>query len=155
MWDLQQFKEALMAQPGKTIKENIGMKGTEGFTLLEVLLAVSIFALGILAVASMQLTSIRGNAFGNEMTTATFLAQAQLERMKSVADVSTLATGGDANSIDENENSGVSGAIYNRSWTVAAGPSTESRQVTVAVNWSSGLGNHNVTLRTITRGNGE
>ena len=131
------------------------MKGTEGFTLLEILIAVSIFALGILAVASMQLTSIRGNAFGNEMTTATFLAQAQLERMKSVADVSTLATGGDANPIDGNENSGVSAAIYNRSWTVAAGPSADSRQVTVAVNWSTGLGNHNVTLRTITRGNGE
>jgi type IV pilus assembly protein PilV len=131
------------------------MKRSEGFTLLEVLVAVSIFAIGILAVASMQLTSIQGNAFGNEMTAATFLAQAQVERMKSVADVSTLATGGDANPIDENENSGVGGAIYNRSWTVAAGPSADSRQVTVTVNWSSGMGNHMVNLRTITRGNGE
>jgi type IV pilus assembly protein PilV len=144
-----------MEQPGWTIKEKIGMKGREGFTLLEVLVAVTIFAIGILAVASMQLTSIQGNAFGNEMTTATFLAQAQLERMKSVADVSTLATGGDASPIDENENSGVSGAIYNRSWTVAAGPSADSRQVSVTVNWRSGMGDHLVTLRTITRGNGE
>ena len=131
------------------------MKRTDGFTLLEVLIAVSIFALGILAVASMQLTSIKGNAFGNEMTAATFLAQAQLERMKSVADVSTLATGGDANPIDENENSPAGGAIYNRIWTVAAGPSAGSRQITVTVNWSSGLGAHSVILRTITRGNGE
>lgn len=131
------------------------MKRSEGFTLLEVLVAVSIFAIGILAVASMQLTSIQGNAFGNEMTAATFLAQAQLERMKSVADVTTLATDGDPNPIDENENSPATGALYNRSWTVAAGPSTGSRQVTVTVNWSAGLGNHNVTLRTITRGNGE
>jgi len=136
------------------------MKGREGFTLLEVLIAVTIFAIGILAVASMQLTSIQGNAFGNEMTTATFLAQAflaqaQLERMKSVADVSSLATGGDASPIDENEISGVSGAIYNRSWTVAAGPSADSRQVSVTVNWRSGMGNHQVILRTITRGNGE
>jgi type IV pilus modification protein PilV len=137
------------------IKEQKRMKRTEGFTLLEVLVAVSIFAIGVLAVASMQLTSIQGNAFGNEMTTATFLAQAQVERMKSVADVSTLATGGDANPIDENENSGVGGANYNRSWTVAAGPSADSRQITVAVNWSSQMGNHSVTLRTITRGNGE
>jgi type IV pilus assembly protein PilV len=137
------------------IREQIQMKGREGFTLLEVLIAVSIFAIGILAVASMQLTSIQGNAFGNEMTTATFLAQAQLERMKSVADVSTLATGGDANPIDENEIPLVGGAIYNRSWTVSAGPSAESRQITVTVNWSSGMGNHLVTLRTITRGNGE
>ena len=135
------------------------MKGREGFTLLEVLIAVSIFAIGILAVASMQLTSIQGNAFGNEMTTATFLAQAQLERMKSVSDVSTdlpIGTFADSlNPMDENENSGVGGAIYNRSWTVAAGPSADSRQVTVTVNWRSGMGNHLVTLRTITRGNGE
>ena len=145
-----------MEQPGKTIREQIQMKGREGFTLLEVLIAVSIFAIGILAVASMQLTSIQGNAFGNEMTAATFLAQAQLERMKSVADVSTLVTNVDPdNPMDENEDSGVAGAIYNRSWTVAAGPSADSRQVTVTVNWSSGMGNHAVTLRTITRGNGE
>lgn len=135
------------------------MKGREGFTLLEVLIAVTIFAIGILAVASMQLTSIQGNAFGNEMTTATFLAQAQLERMKSVADVSIdlpIGTFQDSlNPMDENENSGVGGAIYNRSWTVAAGPSADSRQVSVAVNWRSGMGNHQVILRTITRGNGE
>jgi len=135
------------------------MKGREGFTLLEVLIAVTIFAIGILAVASMQLTSIQGNAFGNEMTTATFLAQAQLERMKSVADVSIdlpIGTFQDSlNPMDENENSGVGGAIYNRSWTVAAGPSADSRQVSVTVNWRSGMGNHQVILRTITRGNGE
>jgi type IV pilus assembly protein PilV len=125
------------------------MKGREGFTLLEVLVAVTIFAIGILAVASMQLTSIQGNAF----------AQAQLERLKSVADVSTDLpigiTADPLNPMDENENSGVGGAIYNRSWTVAAGPSTGSRQVTVTINWRSGMGSHLVTLRTITRGNGE
>ena len=131
------------------------MRRSEGFTLLEVLVAVSIFALGILAVASMQFTSIRGNAFGNEMTAATFLAQAQLERMKSVADVTTLATGGDPNPVDENENSPATGALYNRTWTVDPGPSAGSRQITVTVNWSSGLGDHTVTLRTTTRGNGE
>jgi len=135
------------------------MKGREGFTLLEVLVAVTIFAIGILAVASMQLTSIQGNAFGNEMTTATFLAQAQLERLKSVADVSSDLpigiTADPLNPMDENENSGVSGAIYNRSWTVATGPSADSRQVSVTVNWRSGMGSHQVILRTITRGNGE
>jgi type IV pilus assembly protein PilV len=141
------------------------MKDTDGFTLLEVLIAVSIFAVGLLAVASMQLTSIQGNAFGNEMTTATFLAQAQLEWLKS----QSLDENGpldptpdmgfpqppfvDANNpMDAN---GTPGGIYNRSWEVLAGPSGDSRRIAVTVAWSSGMGSHSVTLRTITRGGGE
>jgi prepilin-type N-terminal cleavage/methylation domain-containing protein len=127
------------------------MLRTDGFSLLEVLVAISIFAIGILAVASMQLTSIQGNAFGNEMTAATFLAQAKLEELKSVSDVTTLADGAD--NIDV---TGAAGGIFNRAWTVVdPAPTSARRRVTVTVTWSSGMGDHIVILRTITRGNGE
>jgi type IV pilus assembly protein PilV len=41
------------------------LKTENGFTILEVLIAVSVLAIGILAVASMQISAIRGNAFAS------------------------------------------------------------------------------------------
>lgn len=43
----------------------------EGFTLLEVLVALVIFAVGILGVYTMQISSIRGNSKGRQVSEAT------------------------------------------------------------------------------------
>jgi len=128
------------------------MMRSDGFTLLEVMFATTILAIGMLALATMQLNAIRANAFGNEMTVATCLAQTQIERMKCVHDVTTLCSGGEAGPIDLKENPG---GIFNRFWTVEAGPTADSRSVTVTVAWSSGLGDHRIKLETMTRGSGE
>jgi type IV pilus assembly protein PilV len=50
-----------------------------GFSLLELAIALFILAVGLLAMAKMQISSIQGNAFGGRMTTAVALAQAQME----------------------------------------------------------------------------
>ena len=52
-----------------------------GFTLIEVLVAVSILAFGILAVGSMQVSSIRQNAHANQVTDASVLARDRMERL--------------------------------------------------------------------------
>ena len=52
-----------------------------GFTLIEVLVAVSILAFGILAVGSMQVTSIRQNAHADQVTDASVLARDRMERL--------------------------------------------------------------------------
>ncbi len=51
----------------------------KGFTLLEVLIAVAIFAIGLLAVASMQTNATAGNSFAQRHTAATAVAQGALE----------------------------------------------------------------------------
>lgn len=53
--------------------------GEKGFTLLEVIIAISILTFGLLAVASMQLTAIRGNYNASNITEATTVAQDRLE----------------------------------------------------------------------------
>jgi len=115
---------------------------TKGFTLLEVLVAIVIFAIGFLAVASMQVSAIHGNSFGNEVTQATFLAQDKLEQLKNSADITTEPNGNDTQ------------GIFNRSWQIGA-PTGNARLVTAAVAWTQRQNNHNVVLTTITRGNGE
>jgi type IV pilus assembly protein PilV len=53
--------------------------GEKGFTLLEVIVAISILTFGLLAVASMQMTAIRGNYNASNITEATTVAQDRLE----------------------------------------------------------------------------
>jgi type II secretion system protein I len=50
-----------------------------GFTLIEVMIAMAIFAIGILAVFSMQITAINQNAAARMQTEATAIAAQQLE----------------------------------------------------------------------------
>ena len=44
--------------------------GQQGFSLIEVMVAITIFAIGLLAVVTMQLTAIKGNSYSRRMTEA-------------------------------------------------------------------------------------
>ncbi|MBW1981383.1 MAG: prepilin-type N-terminal cleavage/methylation domain-containing protein [Deltaproteobacteria bacterium] len=127
------------------------MSAKSGFTLLEVLTAVSILAVGILAVASMQVSAIQENSFSNETTVCTYLAQAKLEELKSVADVADL-TDGSESGLDA---TGAAGGSFDRFWTVRPGPTASTRLLEVNVSWTAAGRTHSVVLRALTRGNGE
>ncbi len=65
-----------------------------GFSLLEVLVAMAIFAIGILAVYSMQFTAIRGNATARGVTENITLASGKVEELMALAyDHSDLSVG--------------------------------------------------------------
>jgi type IV pilus modification protein PilV len=53
----------------------------QGFTLLEVIVAISLLTFGLLAVASMQVAAMKGNASSWEVKEATNLAVDQMERL--------------------------------------------------------------------------
>lgn len=55
--------------------------GERGFTLIEILVAITIFAVGMLAVASMQISGIQGNATANVLTGASTWAADRIERL--------------------------------------------------------------------------
>jgi type IV pilus assembly protein PilV len=57
--------------------------GKNGFTLLELLVAVSLLAIGLLAVVTMQTVAMNANMVSNRLTVATTLAQQVAEDMLS------------------------------------------------------------------------
>lgn len=67
-----------------------------GFTLIEVLIAVVIFSVGLLSVASLQIVARKANYEAVQRTTASHLAQAMLERMRANRPaLATYSSGGE------------------------------------------------------------
>ncbi len=62
----------------------------KGFTLVEVLVALTILVIGLLGVAMMQIATISGNTFSREMAVATELGQDLLEKLNSATYTSLI-----------------------------------------------------------------
>jgi prepilin-type N-terminal cleavage/methylation domain-containing protein len=57
----------------------------DGFTVIEVLIAIMIFSVALLALAQLQVVTIGGNSFADKMTAATVLAQDKIEELRALA----------------------------------------------------------------------
>ena len=64
----------MIKQPQSNLNDN-------GFTLIEMLIAISIFALGFLAVASMQISAGKNNRTASETTAAISIASDRMEQL--------------------------------------------------------------------------
>ena len=113
------------------------LKDARGFTLLEVMITLVIFAIGLLGLAGLQVMAIKGNSFGQQMTAASTLAQNRLEVMRQI----TGALSSDSDTvIDQN------GITYTRTWTVTPNtPQTNMNTVLINVVWTGPT----ETLRTV------
>ena len=107
------------------------MKEQNGFTLLEVIIALFIFSFGLLAVASMQMTSIKGNYFSGTLTEATNWAADQMETLMSLpyADIDSAAE--DETDVSDPDD------IYSITWSVADDATTNNtKTITITVAWT-------------------
>jgi len=73
----------------------------EGFTLIEVIIALGVLSIGMLSVMVMQVTGIRGNATANTITTESNWASDRVEQL--------LALDYDDALLDDGDNDGVPG----------------------------------------------
>jgi Tfp pilus assembly protein PilV len=132
------------------MKVNNGRKlsliNKNGYMLIEALIAIAIFSVGFMAVATLVFSSSRNNINGNILTQANMFAREKMEELKSKTDLTEL----DAPAAPETV-----GSIFTRNWT-ASDPLTfgTSREIQVTVSWVSKGQNQSVVMKTITKGRG-
>jgi prepilin-type N-terminal cleavage/methylation domain-containing protein len=113
-----------------------------GFTLIEVTAGLIILAIGLLGIATMQITSIKGSFFSSNVTQATILAQDKLEYLKNLPY-------SDSNLSHGQHNDGmISGTIFSRMYNVVEDAGNSMKMITVTVQWTE-QGNHNISFSTI------
>src|SRR3972149_8212781 len=118
-----------------------------GFTLIEVLVAMSIFAIAVLGLAIGATTVMQANQTGLYTTIATNLAQDKLEELKAKTAANINTTGSPENNITV---SGVP-AKFNRSWAVTSGsPAAGVKRIDITVTWTD-HNSHTVTVSSAVR----
>ena len=104
-------------------------KKSKGFSLIEVLVALVILAIALLALAGLMVSTTRNNASGGHLTEAATFVQDTLERLR----VSPLTAIPLNVTITDNP-VGATGITYTRSWT-AVGSSSTLDTITITVSW--------------------
>ena len=66
------------------LMNKIIQKNQNGFTLIEVLIGMTVFAIGILGVAAMQLSAIKGNSYSSHLSEASTISQDKIENFISL-----------------------------------------------------------------------
>jgi len=115
---------------------------SNGFSLIEALIGLVVLAIGIIAVAGMQVISVKGNFFSNSATQAAILAQDKLEYLKQLSySDSNLSSG------QHNEGS-ITGTIFSRQYNIVEDVGNSMKTITVNVQWTD-KANHSISLSTI------
>jgi type IV pilus assembly protein PilV len=121
----------------------------QGFTLVEVMIALVILAFGLLAMAAMQLTAMSGGRAGRHSTQAAVMARDQMETFQRLAWANVAATGGwtapvTVNSVPDGGSGTEQG--YALSWRITNVDANWIKNVDVRMTWNE----PNITGRTLT-----
>jgi type IV pilus assembly protein PilV len=104
--------------------------GEKGFTLIEVIFAMTILAVGLLAVATMQVTAIRGNTTSMDISSAIDLVQDRVDKLLAVNIGHADLTAGNHPDPDP-------GDRYNITWSVQDNtPIFNVKTITVRAVWN-------------------
>jgi type II secretion system protein I len=116
-------------------------KHQEGTSLIEVLAAMTIFAIAASGVAALAANSMRATALNRQSGMAQMLAQEQLETVRGL-DYQDIASG--SRSVT------VNGQLYNIDTEVLPdSPASGMSEITVAVTWDSPVGSRSYEIETI------
>jgi prepilin-type N-terminal cleavage/methylation domain-containing protein len=122
---------------------------SKGFSLIEVMIALVILAVALLALAGLMITTTKNTSFGGHMTEAATFAQDKLEQLRA-SPWTGIINGADTvtTAIPGAPGTGIS---YFRSWTVDANPTGDQRWVTITMNWTDPTKktNHSISLRSV------
>ncbi len=113
-----------------------------GFTLIELVVAILIFALGIIGVAKMQSESVKGNSYAMQLTRANNIAQDMSEYLKVLPFTSdslggeSIPLAGEVTRVASDVTT--AGITYEREWIVNQSESDDNlREIAVQVWWQN------------------
>jgi len=109
--------------------------------LVEVMAALALLGIAFAGLSPLVVATLRGVDQARRVTTASEFARDKVEDIRNTA-YAAVASGSDT--VTE----GGTGATYARTWTSAAGPSANTKLVTVTVSWTARTA-HPVSLQTI------
>ncbi len=149
----------------KSIKEG-AIYNHRAFSLLEVLVAIVVLSVGLMATAKMQITAIRGNYISEKTSGALHLAEQKMEELLGMAwmdaNLANNNRGNDSKLTDiENPdheelevrvNGQIGGGPFHRVWNVtdASTPISNTKTICVIVAWGPEE-RHRVVLTSIKR----
>ncbi len=118
-------------------------RGTEGFTLLELMIAMGILAVGLLGVATAQLWAISRTSQSRHLSQALHLAQQQMELFHATP-VASLPVGCNP-ACDDPFNpiqvDGTDATTFTRDWLIEPDtPTVGITRITVSVDWTDRRG---------------
>lgn len=102
-------------------------RGEQGFTVIEVLIALLVLLIGMAGILSMQLTSVQATGFSRHATEATMVAEDKMEQLRTMSGA-TLFSGNDTVNARGEPDTGP----FTREWTIVPGPPIDIR---VDVTW--------------------
>ena len=112
---------------------------SKGFTLIEVLVALVILAISLLALAGLMNTTTKNNALGGRLTEAATFAQDKLEELRAYRWDSIPLN---VTSMDSPESR--NGVQYTRSWVARLNPiNANLKEIEITINWND-MTNHSL-----------
>jgi type IV pilus assembly protein PilV len=115
----------------------------KGFSLIEVLVAIVILSIALLALAGLMVQTTRSNSFGNHMTEASTFAQDAFERLRARSYNSMV--GGVDTITGLTSPRSATGQVYTRTWTVVKTNTTQA-EATITITWSDPT-NHAISFK--------
>jgi prepilin-type N-terminal cleavage/methylation domain-containing protein len=117
------------------------VRGSHGFTLIEIVVAITLLAFGVLASASLTATLMRSNSGVTNRTRAVETLRLKVEDLQSQK-YAQIASG--------NDTATIGGIAFTRTWTVTPNaPAANLKTITLTVTWNDRQGNHTVSNQTI------
>ena len=122
----------MFAQQGIDLSEDLNNRG---LSIIELIFALSIFTIGILAVSTLSISSVNSNASARRITDATALAEDRLERLAAM-------------SYDDIAGGVETQGAYQITWVVIEDDIVDkTKSITVTVNCPNGWKDTNVAIR--------
>ena len=129
-------------------------RASGGFTLVELTIAIAVFAVGMLSLSAMLLAAMQGGSRGRHTTQASSIAESRMEQLQRLSWTQLAPTAGWAtpvtvhNSVQANTNQNEQ--TYSVDWRITNLVTGWTREVDVRVSWDEpGRPNRSVTFSSV------